>query len=114
MIWQVDPQAPSSLYEQVADSVRTAIANGDLVKGERLPAAKEVAESLDVNLHTVLKAYQQLRDEGLIELRQGRGAIVTGADPARARLRALIGHLQAEGDRLGLSRRDLADLVERT
>ncbi len=114
MLWQVDPTAPSSLYEQVAESVRTGIAAGDLAKGERLPSAKDVAESLDINLHTVLKAYQQLRGEGLIELRQGRGAVVTGVDPARARLRTLVSQLQAEGDRLGMTRRDLADLVERT
>lgn len=113
MLWQVDPRAASALYEQVAESVRTAIASGDVTKGERLPAAKEVAESLDINLHTVLKAYQQLRDEGLIELRQGRGAVVTGSDPARARLRTLITLLQAEGDRLGMTRHDLAQLIER-
>jgi DNA-binding transcriptional regulator YhcF (GntR family) len=113
MLWQVDPAASSSLYEQVASSVRTAIADGRLQTGERLPAAKDVADALDINVHTVLKAYQQLRHEGLIELHRGRGAVVARTDPHRSRLRTLIAQLHAEGDRLGLTRRDLADLVER-
>ncbi len=64
MLWQVDPSADAPLYEQLAASVRAEMAVGRLARGERLPSAKEVAAALDVNLHTVLRAYQLLRDEG--------------------------------------------------
>ena len=62
--------------------MRREMAAGRLLRGERLPSAKEAASLLDINLHTVLRAYQTLRDEGLIDLRRGRGAVVTAPDPA--------------------------------
>ncbi len=76
MLLHVDPTSPVPIYDQIAGSIRGDIARGALAKGERLPSARDVAESLDVNLHTVLKAYQHLRDEGLIDMRRGRGAVV--------------------------------------
>lgn len=82
MLFRVDPTSSQPLFEQVAGSVRRALHEGELTSGDRLPPAREVAGSLQVNLHTVLRAYQLLRDEGLVDLRRGRGAVVTGADPA--------------------------------
>lgn len=52
------------------------------LNGERLPAAKALGESLGVSLHTVLHAYQDLRHQGLIELRRGRGAGVIAPETA--------------------------------
>ncbi|MFJ9130011.1 GntR family transcriptional regulator [Streptomyces sp. NPDC102340] len=66
--------------------MRRALADGALNPGARLPAAREVARLLDVNVHTILRVYQQSRDEHLIDLRHGRGAVVI-AVPAQARLR---------------------------
>lgn len=102
MLWLVDSSKPSPLFEQVAASVRAAIANGDVVEGEKLPSAREVGDMLDINLHTVLKAFQILRDEGLIELRRGRGAVVLASRPGDARLAALAHELLAEAARLGI------------
>ena len=81
MLVRVDPSSEVSLFDQLATSIRVSVMSGSLVTGERLPSARDLAESLDINVHTVLRAYQELRDEGLIELRRGRGAIVS----ARAR-----------------------------
>lgn len=112
MLWQVDPSADAPLYEQLAASVRADMAAGRLARGERLPSAKEVAAALDVNLHTVLRAYQLLRDEGLIELRRGRGAVVVAErPPEQARLTELLTELRHEARRLGLTDHDLATLI---
>ncbi|GAB3703409.1 GntR family transcriptional regulator [Mariniluteicoccus flavus] len=112
MLWKVDATLPTPLHAQVAASVRGAIADGSVRTGERLPSARDVAESLDMNLHTVLRAYQALRDEGLIELRRGRGAVVIADDPGHARLAGLVGDLLAEAGRLGMARADVIRLIE--
>jgi GntR family transcriptional regulator len=77
MLLRVDPSSAVPLFEQLAASVRIDAARGAIGAGERLPAARDVAASLDINVHTVLRAYQLLREEGLVDLRPGRGAVVT-------------------------------------
>ena len=81
MQFVVDSSSAEPLFTQVTAQVRDAILTGTLGAGERLPSAKELASSLDINQHTVLRAYQDLRDEGFIELRRGRGAVVAKDHP---------------------------------
>jgi GntR family transcriptional regulator len=95
VLWTVDTSSDEPLYAQLVEHVRLAVARGDATPGDRLPAARELASSLDLNMHTVLKAYQQLRDDGLIELRRGRGAVVTATaaqdlSPVHDALAALV------------------------
>jgi GntR family transcriptional regulator len=66
------------LHEQTAAEIRRAIADGEAKPGDRLPPAKDLAAVLGVNTNTVLRALRQLRDEGLLEFRRGRGITVTG------------------------------------
>ena len=73
---KVDKADPTDLYEQVAGEIRRAIADGEAKAGERLPPAKDLAAVLGVNTNTVLRALRQLRDEGLLEFRRGRGITV--------------------------------------
>lgn len=76
MLFRIDPTATEPIFEQLVTQVRLAILNGLVAPGDRLPSARELAAALEVNLHTVLHAYQELRDVGLVELRRGRGATV--------------------------------------
>lgn len=78
MLITVDPASQQPLADQVAASVRAALAKGTAYPGDTLPSARTVAAALDINLHTVLRGYQQLRDEGLVELRRGRAAVIIG------------------------------------
>lgn len=100
------------LFEQLAATVRTNAAAGKLRSGDRLPAARGVAEALGVNVHTVLHAYQDLRDEGLLEMRRGRGAVVTDAAKPLASLHSEIVALARSARALGLSPDAIASLVK--
>lgn len=104
MLFRVAPQSTEPLYAQIATQVRLAVARGELTSGNRLPAARELATALDLNMHTVLRAYQELRDDGIIELRRGRGAVLTTkADSDFADLRRAIANVTLEAAKLNLS-----------
>lgn len=111
MLLRIDPAADAPLFVQLAASVRGEIARGELRGGDRLPAARELAASLGINLHTVLRAYQELRDEGVIELRRGRGAIVRQGADAAAQLAPALSALVADARRLGVGSATLAALI---
>jgi GntR family transcriptional regulator len=100
MLIRIDPGSSVPLFEQFAASVRAEVLRGSVVPGQRLPSARELAASLELNMHTVLRGYQLLRDEGLIELRRGRGAVVTERARDYAALAALLPTLVAEAKRL--------------
>jgi GntR family transcriptional regulator len=75
---EIDRDEPLPLHDQVAAEIRRAIAEGEASAGERLPLARDIAAVLGVNKNTVLRAMHILRDEGLLELRRGRGITVAG------------------------------------
>jgi GntR family transcriptional regulator len=64
------------IYRQLRDRVVAMILDGVLAEGDPLPSVRTVAAEHRVNPLTVLKAYQQLVDEGLVESRRGRGMFV--------------------------------------
>ena len=111
MLIRVDPGSPIPLFDQLAAAVRAEVVRGALTAGERLPSARELAGSLDLNVHTVLHAYQVLRDEGLIDLRRGRGAVVTDRSHENSELAAMLPALVVEAKRLNLSPAALAAMI---
>jgi GntR family transcriptional regulator len=68
------------IYRQLRDRVVAMILDGILKEGDPLPSVRNVAAEYRVNPLTVLKGYQQLVDEGLVETKRGRGMFInTGA-----------------------------------
>jgi GntR family transcriptional regulator len=61
------------IYRQLRDRVVAMILDGELKEGDPLPSVRTVSAELRVNPLTVLKGYQQLVDEGLVESRRGLG-----------------------------------------
>jgi GntR family transcriptional regulator len=64
------------IYRQLRDRVVAMILEGTLKEGEPLPSVRSVAADCRVNPITVLKAYQQLVDEQIVEKQRGRGMFV--------------------------------------
>ena len=81
----VDAQWDESqpIYRQLRDRVVAMMLEGVLKEGEPLPSVRQVAAECRLNPLTVLKSYQQLADEGLVEKRRGLGMFVApGASKA--------------------------------
>src|ERR1700733_5055105 len=71
------------LYRQLFQYIALQIRSGELSRGERLPATRELAGQLGLNRTTVSAAYDLLETEGLIAGQVGRGSFVTGAGGMR-------------------------------
>lgn len=112
MLWSVDASSRTPLGEQIAANIRRAIADGEVLTGERLPPAAELAEALQVNRNTVLSALRQLRDEGLLEFRRGRGVRVAAQPASRSLLVQAARQLLELGDAHGYTAAELSRLLE--
>jgi GntR family transcriptional regulator len=104
------------IYRQLRDRVVAMILDGALQEGDPLPSVRNVAAEYRVNPLTVLKGYQQLVDEGLVEARRGRGMFVNPGARAlllkneRERfLSAEWPRIREKVQRLGLWPKDLFD-----
>lgn len=113
MLFSIDASSLTPIYDQLSAGIRGQVVTGELKPGARLPAARDLAESLEVNVHTVLRAYQVLRDEGFIELRRGRGAVVADRAGDYAQLTKDINRVVAEAKRLELTPGALAALIRK-
>jgi len=78
---EIDRNADIPLQVQIANSIRFKIGNGNIKKGDRLPATRLLASQLGISFHTVRKAYADLAEEGIITSRPGSGYVVENAEP---------------------------------
>ncbi len=111
MLWTIDHNSATSLREQIVTATRRAITSGELTVGDPLPPAAELGEALDVDRNTVLAAYRQLRADGVLEFRRGRGVRVARATRPAAAVLEAIHELIAIGRSHGLDRDALIQLL---
>ncbi|MFB4274763.1 MULTISPECIES: GntR family transcriptional regulator [unclassified Nonomuraea] len=112
MLLTLDLNDARPLHEQVAGAIRRAIGEGAYRPGDRLPPARDLAEALGINPNTVLRALRDLREEGLLEFRRGRGVSVAGRADGRALLAQRARELLEEAKKHGYSRDDLIAILE--
>jgi GntR family transcriptional regulator len=104
------------IYRQLRDRVVAMILDEVLKEGDPLPSVRTVAAEYRVNPLTILKAYQQLADEGVVETRRGRGMFIhAGARKLllKAERQKFLGEhwprIRQTIQRLGLDARELLD-----
>lgn len=73
---ELDFSSSKSIYLQIEDNIVKSIAKGNLKIGESLPSVRSMAENIGVNLHTVNKAYNELKDKGYLNIDRRKGAVV--------------------------------------
>lgn len=92
MLFNVQPDGPVPIYEQIVAQVIYGVAAGTLPVGSFIPSVRELAEKLVVHPNTVARAFQDLERMGVVAARRGRGMEVTAEAPiaCRARRQALV------------------------
>jgi GntR family transcriptional regulator len=119
MLVSIDETDSRPIYLQLVGQIKEQVMSGALSPGDELPSVRELSTNLGVNLHTVHRAYQKLRDEGVIQLRLGRRAKVAalrktpaGREEVASRLNVRLNELITEAFHLGLSVDDFKHLVD--
>ena len=103
MILNVDFSSDTPLYQQLRDQIVVGIAEGKLSPGEQLPTIRALAKESGINMMTVSKAYQLLKQEGYIttDRRSGARVAATGrvtvSDTVRKELKVRISELRLSG-----------------
>lgn len=116
---KVDPASSTSIYRQICEQVKYAIASGELAPGDRLPTIRQVAAKTRVNRNTIARSYSELERSGVIVSRPGQGSFVAPAESAlqkRERLRILeemIRKLLVEAYHLQITPSELHELYAR-
>lgn len=105
------------MYQQVIDQITSKVVVGDWPAGTALPSIRELASASQVSVITVKRAYHELERSGLIVTRHGKGSFVAESREAplahlRAELQQHLDALLACAHRLGLSRDELAQLLD--
>ncbi len=76
MFFTIDAANGVAIYEQIVRQVKYAIADGALRPGQLLPSARTLSVQLAINPNTVVRAFQQLQSDGVLESIRGRGLAV--------------------------------------
>jgi GntR family transcriptional regulator len=106
MFIRIESSSGVPITRQIIDQIRSHCASGTLAPGDRLPSVRQLAKELLVNQNTILRVYERLTAEGLLERRQGDGTYVADSLP-RGRAKAQRDLLAQEIDRLAHRALDL-------
>lgn len=117
MFLRIEKGSAVPISRQIAGQIARLCASGKLQAGERLPSVRELARQLAVNQNTILRVYERLDRDGLLEMRHGQGTFVAAAAQSaslashRQRLVEELRQLAGQGLALGLSPDQMHELL---
>ena len=76
MFIRIEPSSSAPIYRQIMDQIRYQVAAGMLKAGDKVPSVRQLAGQLAVNQNTILKVYNELCREHVLEVDRGNGTIV--------------------------------------
>lgn len=76
MIIELDMESDVPIYTQLTNQIIEGIASGKLQPGEALPSVRSMAQDIGINLHTVNKAYNLLKQDNYIHVHRQKGVVV--------------------------------------
>lgn len=117
MLLRIEKGSSVPISRQIAEQIASLCAAGKLKPGDRLPSVRELARDLAVNQNTILRVYERLTGEGLLDRRHGQGTFVAetaGRRATAAHRKRLVEELRQVGRQaigLGLSRDEVHELL---
>ncbi|MBQ3517412.1 MAG: GntR family transcriptional regulator [Lachnospiraceae bacterium] len=76
MFWEIDFNSEEALYMQLHNQIIIGIATEVYREGDALPSVRQLADEIGINMHTVNKAYNVLRQEGFVKVDRRKGAVI--------------------------------------
>jgi len=118
--WKIELHSGIPAYKQIANRLTSAMADGTLKTGDRLPTIRELNDHLGVNPNTVAKAYRELALKGLIDGQRGAGSFVKLDDPVatlpeakkKAKLKELYHRMLTEARGHGLNEEQILTFIK--
>lgn len=115
MYIQIDFNSEEAIYMQLRNQIILGIATSRFQEGQSLPSVRQLADEIGINMHTVNKAYNVLRREGILKIDRRHGAVVAiDIDKIRAvqdmkeELKVII----AKGRCKNISRKEVYALID--
>ncbi len=118
MLVRIERGSSVPISRQIADQIRAACLSGSAPVGYRMPSVRELARELGVNQNTILRIYEWLTTEGLLERRHGDGTYVCDNGTSKKvaiQKQQIIDELSAQIRRalmLGVEPRELSRLID--
>lgn len=84
MLLAIDLQSEEPIYTQICNQIIEGMAKRELLPGDKLPSVRSLGADIGINFHTVNKAYQILKQEGLIQIHRQKGVVVHPDGVAKA------------------------------
>jgi len=81
MLLKIDFESEMPIYEQLRRQIIIGISTGELELGEELPSVRQLGGDIGINLHTVNKTYNILKNEGYLIIDRRRGAMIKDSLP---------------------------------
>ena len=112
MLLKLDFGSDRPIYLQIRDQIVLGVARGELAPGEKLPTIRALAEECGINMMTASKAYQLLKQEGVITTDRRSGAVVAARDGVAGPSRETLDGLRLRLGELRLAGLDLEAALE--
>lgn len=118
MFVRIEKGSKVPLSSQIGEQIRAQCLSGSLAPGTRLPSVRELARELAVNQNTILRVYERLTAENLLEMRHGEGTFVAAVLPLHRlsgqqdKFVEELAQMVRHGRMLGFSRQELRQMVD--
>lgn len=116
LVLEFDSEVP--IYLQIRNKIIEGIAKNEIKEGDKLPSVRELASGVEVNLHTVNKAYNLLKEEGFVTVDRRKGVIVNikrAKDDIefKEKYKIKLNEIAADGTAKGMNREEIISLLNK-